>query len=124
MTTFDPLSAAADSSGLEELRSGCPVARTPSGPWYLARYADVLAATQDVELFQASFRQPGVIVPDEEQLINEIPEPRHGQVRRIINSAIAVHRLVNIEPFCEDLCNGLLDDLLARTSRSTSSPTT
>ena len=114
MTAFDPLTAAADSAGLEELRSGCPVARTPSGPWYLARYADVLAATQDVELFQASFRQPGVIVPDEEQLINEIPEPRHGQVRRIINSAIAVHRLVNIEPFCEDLCNALLDDLLAR----------
>ena len=79
----------------------CPVARTPAGPWYLARYDDVLAATQDIELFQASFRQPGVVVPDEEQLINEIPEPRHGQVRRIINSAIAVHRLVNIEPFCE-----------------------
>ena len=53
-------------------------------------------------------------MPDEEQLINEIPEPRHGQVRSIINSAIAVHRLVNIEPFCEQLCHDLLDDLLAR----------
>ena len=114
MTTFDPLSAPADSPGLEELRAGCPVARTPAGPWYLARHDDVLAATQDIELFQASFRQPGVVVPDEEQLINEIPEPRHGQVRRIINSAIAVHRLVNVEPFCEQLCNDLLDDLLAR----------
>ena len=114
MTTFDPLSAPADSPGLEELRATCPVAHTPGGPWYLARYADVLAATQDVELFQASFRQPGVVVPDEEQLINEIPEPRHGQVRRVINSAIAVHRLVNIEPFCADLCYGLIDGLLAR----------
>jgi cytochrome P450 len=114
MTTFDPLRAPGDSPGLEDLRHGCPVARTPDGPWYLARYADVVAATQDIELFQASFRQPGVVVPDEEQLINEIPEPRHGQVRRIINSAIAVHRLVNIEPFCDDLCHGLLDDLLAR----------
>ena len=53
----------------------------------------MLAATQNIELFQASFREPGIVVPDEEQLINEIPEPRHGQVRRIINSAIAVHRL-------------------------------
>jgi cytochrome P450 len=114
MTTFDPLSAPADSPGLEELRATCPVARTPAGPWYLARHDDVLAATQDLELFQASFREPGIMVPDEEQLINEIPEPRHGQVRRIINSAIAVHRLVNIEPFCEQLCNDLLDDLLAR----------
>ena len=111
---FDPLSAPADAAGLEELRRECPVARTRGGPWYLARYDDVLAATQDVDLFQASFRQPGVVVPDEEQLINEIPEPRHGQVRRIINSAIAVHRLVGIEQFCTDLCHGLLDDLLAR----------
>ena len=93
MTTFDPLSAPPDSPGLEELRTGCPVVRTPAGPWYLARHDDVLAATQDLELFQASFREPGIVVPDEEQLINEIPEPRHGQVRRIINSAIAVHRL-------------------------------
>jgi cytochrome P450 len=114
MTTFDPLSAPPDSPGLEELRTGCPVVRTPAGPWYLARHDDVLAATQDLELFQASFREPGIVVPDEEQLINEIPEPRHGQVRRIINSAIAVHRLVNIEPFCAQLCNDLLDDLLGR----------
>ena len=114
MTTFDPLSAPGDSPGLEELRAECPVARTPAGPWYLARHADVLAATQDVHLFEASFREPGIVVPDEEQLINEIPEPRHGQVRKIINSAIAVHRLVNIEPFCEQLCHNLLDDLLAR----------
>lgn len=114
MTTFDPLGAEGDSPELEQLRHECPVARTPDGPWYLSRFDDVLAATQDVELFQASFRLPGVLVPDEEQLINEIPEPRHGQVRRIINSAIAVHRLVNIEPFCEQLCHGLLDDLLAR----------
>jgi len=75
MTTFDPLRAPADSPGLEELRAGCPVARSPAGPWYLARHADVLAATQDIDLFQASFREPGIVVPDEEQLINEIPEP-------------------------------------------------
>ncbi len=114
MTTFDPLSAPGDSPGLEELRTGCPVVRTPAGPWYLARHDDVLRATQDVDLFQASFREPGIVVPPEEQLINEIPEPRHGQVRRVINSAIAVHRLVNIEPFCEQLCHDLLDELLAR----------
>ncbi len=114
MTGFDPLSAPGDSTGLEELRTGCPVFRTPAGPWYLARHDDVLHATQDVDVFQASFREPGIVVPPEEQLINEIPEPRHGQVRRVINSAIAVHRLVNIEPFCEQLCHDLLGDLLAR----------
>jgi cytochrome P450 len=114
MSSFDPLSAPGDAPELATLRAECPVVRTPGGPWYLARHADVLDATKDVHLFEASFRQPGIVVPDEEQLINEIPEPRHGQVRRIINSAIAVHRLARIEPFCEQLCHELLDDLLAR----------
>src|SRR4051812_9791311 len=114
MTSFDPLSAPADAPGLEDLRDHCPVVRTAAGPWYLARHADVLAATQDIELFEASFREPGIVVPDEEQLINEIPEPRHGQIRRIINSAIAAHRIGRIESFCRDLCGELLDDLLSR----------
>ena len=110
---IDPMTAAFDDPAMEELRQQCPVTRTAAGPWYLARYDDVLAATKDIEHFQASFREPGVVVPDEEQLINEIPEPRHGHVRRIINSAIAQHRIGRVEPFCVDLCHQLLDDLLA-----------
>jgi hypothetical protein len=46
-----------------------------------------------------------VIVPPEELLISEIPEPRHSEIRRIINSAIAQHRLGRVEPFVRDLCN-------------------
>ena len=111
---FDPLTAEADDAGFAELRRDAPVVRAPSGPWYLARYDDVLAATKDVGTFIASFREPGVIVPDEEQLVSEIPEPRHGQVRRIINSAIAAHRIGRIEPFCVELCGRLVDGLLAR----------
>ncbi len=111
---FDPLMAEGASPELAELRGGCPVSRTPDGPWYIARYADVLSATKDVYRFEASFREPGVVIPEEEQLISEIPEPRHGQVRRIINSAIAAHRIGRIEPFCEALCDDLLDGLLAR----------
>jgi len=114
MTTFDPLAADFDAPELAELRARCPVVRTPGGPWYLARHEDVLKATQDVHTFVASFRAPGVVVPDEEQLVNEIPEPRHGQIRRIINSAIASHRIARIEGFCRDLCHELLDDLLRR----------
>ena len=111
---FDPLTAEADDAGFAELRRDAPVVRAPSGPWYLARYDDVLAATKDVGTFIASFREPGVIVPDEEQLVSEIPEPRHGQVRRIINSAIAAHRIGRIEPFCVELCGDLVDGLLTR----------
>ena len=58
---FDPLTAEADDAGFAELRRDAPVVRAPSGPWYLARYDDVLAATKDVGTFIASFREPGVI---------------------------------------------------------------
>lgn len=109
---FDPLSAAFDDPGFADLRSRCPVSRTGTGAWYLARYDDAVAGAKDVDRFVASFREPGVVVPDEEQLVSEIPEPRHGHIRRIINSAIAAHRIGRVEPFCADLCDQLLDDLL------------
>jgi cytochrome P450 len=116
MTAADPLDT---TSGLSyehfaRLRSGCPVSQTASGAWFLARFADVLMATKDVDAFQASFREAGVVVPPDEQLISEIPEPRHGKIRRIINSAIAQHRIGRLEPFARELCHGLLDDLLAK----------
>src|SRR5258708_30292116 len=104
----NPLEIGTDHHALRALRRDRPVLRTASGPWYLARYDDVLAATQDVDTFRASFRAPGVVVPDEEQFVNEIPEPRHGHVRRIINSAIASHRLTRVDPFCTQLCADLL----------------
>src|SRR5258708_11090909 len=112
----DPLDASAGVpyDALAELRDVCPVSRTASGAYFLARHDDVLAATKDIDVFQASFRATGVVVPPEEQLISEISEPRHGKIRRIINSAIAQHRIGRVEPFARRLCNELLDGLVAR----------
>ncbi len=98
---------------LAQLRGECPVSRTESGAYFLARHDDVLAATKEIGVFQASFRAPGVTVPPEEQLISEISEPRHGKIRRIINSAVAQHRIGRVEPFARRLCNELLDPLIA-----------
>ncbi len=102
------------------MTSACPVQRGESGNWVFTGYAEVLAATQDVEAFRANFRAPGVEVPPEEQFVNEIPEPRHGHVRKIINSAIASHRLTGVEPLCETLCRDLLTAL--REQRGDSGP--
>ncbi len=97
-----------------EARRTCPVSPTVQGGWYLARQEDVLAAVKDVDTFVSSFRDPGVVVPPEEQLISEIPEPRHGQVRKIINSAIAAHRIGRMEPFIRDLTGDLLEPVMER----------
>lgn len=111
---FDPLVAPPDDPELVRLRSDEVVLKNANGVWFLSRFDDVLAATKDIGTFNASFREPGVVVPDEEQFINEIPEPRHGQIRRIINGAIATHKLGGIEPFCTTLCHELLDGLLTQ----------
>ncbi len=112
----DPLDASAGVPHdlLAALREECPVSRTPSGAFFLARHDDVLAATKDIGTFQASFRAPGIVVTPEEQLISEIPEPRHGKIRRIINSAIAQHRIGRVEPFVRALCGDLMDRIVAR----------
>lgn len=113
--TFDPLSYTDGFREVQaELRSHCPVSRSPSGPWYLATYERVEAATRDLDTFLASFRLPGVVVPPEEQFINEIAPPRHGQVRRILNAALATAKVMQLEPQIRAVCNDLLDDLLAR----------
>src|SRR3984893_6938956 len=112
----DPLDATAGVPYdlLAALRVACPVSRTPSGAYFLAGHDDVRAATKNIDVFQASFRAAGVVVTPEEQLISEISEPRHGKIRRIINSAIAQHRIGRVEPFVRRLCHELLDRLLAR----------
>ena len=68
--SFDPLSASFDDPGFAELRDRCPVSKTEMGAWYFARYEDSVAGSKDVERFIASFREPGVVVPDEEQLVS------------------------------------------------------
>jgi len=119
MSPTDPLTKRETGVPYEDLarrRAECPVSVTDSGTWFLARFQDVLAAAKNVQAFQASFREAGVVVPPEEQLVSEIPEPRHGKIRRIINSAVAQHRIGRIEPFIHDLCERLLEPLL-RTGR-------
>ena len=111
---FDPLdlSRGVPHEGYRRLRAEAPVCRTPTGIWFLSRRAEVLAATRDVDSFRASFRDPGVAVADEEMLISEIPEPRHGKVRRVVNSAVAAHRIGEIGSYVRELADRLLDELL------------
>src|SRR4051812_35448104 len=114
VVSFDPLVATPDDPEMARLRTDEVVTQNADRVWFLSRFDDVLGATRNIATFNASFREPGVVVPDEEQFVNEIPEPRHGQVRRIINGAIATHRLRGVDEFCETLCTDLLDALLAR----------
>ena len=102
---FDPLDTrdGIPHEALARLRAEAPVYRTPGGVFYLALQEDVLASAKAVDIFRANFREPGVVVPPEEMLVSEIPEPRHGQVRKVVNSAVAAHRLGRVEPVLREL---------------------
>ena len=112
---FDPLDSrkGVPHEGLTRLRAEAPVYLTPNGTYYLALQEDVLAATKAVDIFRANFRDADVVVPPEEMLVSEIPEPRHGQVRKLVNSAVAAHRLGRIEPVLRELTGDLIDRALA-----------
>src|SRR5262245_8668235 len=71
---------------------------------------------RDVEDFGGSAGQDDV--PDVDKNIAAMVEPRHGKVRRIINSVVAFHKSQQIEPYLQDLVTRLLDTMLeeARTA--------
>ena len=104
---------------LRRIRREQPVYRTPSGSWYLSRHADVEAALVDVDTFHAELGPitgipAGVAtIPEEQHFLSEIPEPRHGRIRRLYNAIFAWHRVRQIEPILEAECHRLIDALFA-----------
>ncbi len=113
-SAFDPLAPTdqVPHDRLGELRRACPISQTPDGTWYLARHADVVAASRDVERIESAFLAPDTADVDT-QFLPFISEPDHGRVRRVINAAIAAHRLSRIEPSLRALCDRLLDEVVA-----------
>ncbi len=123
MITFDPHDPRYEVDGvpfdeLARLRHDCPVAHTPRGDWYVSRRVDVEAILKDVETFTADLSRFSELdglhqVPEDERFLSEIPEPRHGEVRRIFNGAFGPHRVKQTEPFVRAMVTELVDALVA-----------
>jgi cytochrome P450 len=113
MPGFDPFAAHDELpyALFSELRRTDPVSRSDTG-WFVATSEHLDEATRDDESFVSSFRRPGVVVPEDEKLLGEIRNPRHGQVRRVVNTAIAPHRASRVEPWVRERCTALLAPLL------------
>ena len=74
-------------------------------------YEAVHAGLATVDDFGGSAGQDDV--PDIDKNIAAMVEPRHGKVRRIMNSVVAFHRSQQIEPYLQDLVRPTLDDMMA-----------
>jgi cytochrome P450 len=99
---------------MQSLRATASVVPFPGVDGVVAavRYDSVGAGLRRVEEFGGSAAQDGL--PEADTNIAGIPEPRHGQIRRIINSVVAFHKSQRIEPYLQELTARLLDDVLAR----------
>jgi len=120
---FDPRDPqhAVDGVPFEELRrirEREPVCPTPSGGWFLSRRSEILQCLDEVETYVADLAPLSGLqnhrdIRSDEFFLSEIPEPRHGRIRRIYNSSFARHRLGDMGEFLKERCNALLDRLLA-----------
>ncbi len=73
-------------------------------------YDSVDTGLRSVDDFGGSAGQDDV--PEVDKNIAALVEPRHGKVRRIINSVVAFHRSQQIEPYLQDLVTRLVDAML------------
>jgi len=108
----------------DELRTGCPVARSDrwGGSFMPTRYADVAAVAHDVEHF--SSRDVGVVGGGSEVEVEGMPEiglppidsdpPVHGWARRLILPWFSHNRVEGYEQMTRDLCNELIDSIIAK----------
>jgi cytochrome P450 len=109
---FDPYAPDADDryGAMARARTGSGVVSTAVG-YYLATAAAVEAGLRDVERFVGSFIDTSGLA-EEDTPISAIPEPRHGPIRRIINTVVAGHRTAQAEPFIRDQTRRLFDEAL------------
>jgi cytochrome P450 len=95
------------------MRAEGPVVPMPGleGALAAVSYDAVYDGLATVEDFGGSAGQDDVA--DVDKNIAAMVEPRHGKVRRIMNSVVAFHKSQQIEPYLQDLAHRLMDEMMA-----------
>jgi cytochrome P450 len=98
--------------GLRALRQLGEVVDFPGGQSVLAAltYETVDAGLRRVDDFGGSAAADDL--DEHDKIVAALDEPRHGKVRRIINSVVAFHKSQQIEPYLRDLTSRLIDEML------------
>lgn len=93
------------------LRSQCPVLRSDKGFVYTARWSECRDVFRDARLFASAggARAPGVVVPPDQLLPNEMDPPLHPRIRRLLVSAFNPGMAGDVEPFTRRIVRATLD---------------
>jgi cytochrome P450 len=100
------------------MRAQCPVHQVGPGRFMALDHQTVQTGLRSVTEFGGSAGQYGL--PEEDTSVAGLAEPRHGWVRRIINSVVAFHKSQQIEPYLADLCDTLAQNTVATAGAASS----
>jgi cytochrome P450 len=103
-------------SEFEELRAGCPVARSATGGWVVSHHDDIRTVAMDTDHFlnENGGRLDGVVVAEEDRFTFELDPPRHSWIRNAIKQAITPASMRTAAPFIVETTERLIDDFVAR----------
>ncbi len=110
----DPLTASSREERdaiFAERRRTAPVARVGSGAFFVASFDAVREGLAQVDHFVGSFGNTGEL-PEEETVLPGIPEPRHGKVRKIINTVLAYHHASKLDSFVRELAADMVEAMM------------
>jgi cytochrome P450 len=109
---FDPYAPSSDEryAAMAQIRASGGIVETGAG-YYVATAAGVTAGLHHVDKFVGSFMDTSAL-PEDDVMISAIPEPRHGRIRRVINTVVAAHRTMQNEPFIRERAAALVDQAL------------
>ena len=100
---------------MAERRRDAPVAPVGSGALFVATFAGVRPGLVHVDHFVGAFGNTGDL-PEEETVLPGIPEPRHGKIRKVVNTVLAYHHAVALETFVRETADEMVGDMLSAAS--------
>ena len=113
-TEIDPFDSNSEHryEAFSALRARGSAAIVEGGRLFFVRQAAVEQGLKSVDHFVGSFGDVGQS-KEEDTLLAAIPEPRHGKIRKLFNSALAYNHASQVEPFVRRYSAARLDDALA-----------
>jgi len=114
---FNPYAPSSEEryQAMAAVRAAGGVVPTDAG-YYIATVAGVEQGLKNVDKFVGSFMDVSQL-PESDIVLAAIPEPRHGVIRRVVNTVVAGHRTAPAEPFIRGEAGRLVDRALELAAR-------
>ena len=98
------------------MRGEAPVHEVPGGRRFVVSQKGVAEGLASVESFVGTFGNTGQAA-EEDTVMAAIPEPRHGKIRRLFNSALGFHHVSRAEPFVREYAMERMEESLEAAAR-------